>query len=200
VSEDGRFRRWLRTTPHPVKLRLDLAGSRPPVVLALSRTNANRFAEAEKSVRAMGEQVLTVEALDVHEVVLRVFRLRDEEDEPAPAQKEPWPQSPDAQMAQVITASNDRAASRHEAAYKLAFDKLEAMYQGLLTLYNNEVRRTAQLEAALQRELARKEVALPESEDGIDGLINQLLPVIMPRLLAAGGDERPNGANSAKEK
>lgn len=200
ASEDGgKFRKWLRTTPHPVKLRLDLAGGRAPITLALSRTNSNRFAEAEKSVRSLGDDVLVVQALDVHGEVMRVHRLRDEEEEAAPAQKENWPTSQDAQLAQVITASNDRAASRHEAAYRMAFDKLQAMYEAVLAQYQNEVRRCAQLEAALQRELARKEVPLPVGEeDGLDGLINQLLPALLPRLLGAEQEKKTNGASAPK--
>lgn len=199
TTDNGRLQRFIRATPQPSKLRVELAGGRPPLVLTLSRTNARKFSEAEKSIKAMGDDVLVVHALDVHGEVTRVHRMREEVDTGPEPQKEAWPVSPDAQMAQVITASNDRAASRHEGAYRLAFDKLEAMYQGLLELYNNEVRRCAQLEAALQRELAKKEVALPEAPDGIDGLINELLPALMPRLLGMAQQQKTNGAPGAKE-
>lgn len=198
--DDGRFRRWLRTTPHPVKLRLELVGDRPPVVLSLSRTNPNKFSEAERSVASMGSDVLTAYALDNGGDTIRVYRLREEVVEAAPVQKEPWPQSQDAQLAMIITASNDRAAARHENAWKYAFDKLQAMYEAVVAQLANEQRRTSQLEAALQKELARKEVALPETEDGLDGLINSLLPALMPKLLAAGektANGKTNGAPSA---
>jgi hypothetical protein len=199
VAEDdnGRFRRWLRTVPQPVKLRLELAGGRPPVVLTLARTNANKYAEAEKSVRSMGADVLVVHALDVHGEVTRVHRLRDEVEEATPPQKENWPVSPDAQMAQVITASNDRAASRSENAWKYSFDKLQAMYEAVVAQYQNECRRTAQLEAALQRELGRREVAVPEAEEGLDGLISQLLPALIPRLLQQGEPAKPTNGKGA---
>jgi hypothetical protein len=193
LDDGGRFRRWMRTTPQPVKLRIELAGGRPPVVLTLARTNSNKFAEAEKSVRSMGSDVLVVQALDGHGDILRVHRLRDEVDEAPPPQQEKWPQSPDAQMAQVITASNDRAASRHENAWKYAFDKLQAMYEAVLQQYTNEQRKTAQLEAALQRELARREVPVPETDEGLDGLINQLLPALIPRLLQQDNPKQTNG-------
>lgn len=198
ASDSGRLRRFLRTVPHPSKVRVELAGGRPSVTLVLARTNTNKFAECEKSIRAMGEDVLTVAALDVQGETLRVHRLRDEADEVIAAQKEPWPVSPDAQMAQVITASNDRAASRHENAWRMAFDKLHAMYEAVLAQYNNEVRRTAQLEAALQRELARREVALPEDEEGLNGLIAQVAAEVIPKLLNAS-NPKTNGAPSAKE-
>jgi hypothetical protein len=193
LDDGGRFRRWLRATPQPVKLRVELAGGRPPVVLTLARTNANKFAEAEKSVRSMGSDVLTVFCLDNSGDVIRVHRLREELDEAPPVQKEAWPQSTDAQMAQVITASNDRAAARHENAWKYAFDKLQAMYEAVLQQYTNEQRKTAQLEAALQRELARRDVVVPESEDGLDSLINQLLPALVPRLLQQEAPKPTNG-------
>jgi hypothetical protein len=194
--DEGRFRRWLRTTPHPVKLRLELAGERPPIVLTLSRTNPNKFSEAERSVASMGADVLRAHALDNSGDTIRVYALREEVTEAAPVQKEPWPQSQDAQMAMIITASNDRAAARHENAWKYAFDKLQAMYEAVVAQLQNEQRRTSQLEAALQKELARKEVAIPETEDGLDGLINSLLPALMPKLLAAG-EEKTKGANGA---
>jgi hypothetical protein len=197
-DEANRLNRFIRNVPQPSKLRIELAGGRPPLVLTLARTNSNKFAEAAKSIRAMGDDVLLVHALDAHGESMRVHRLREEVDQGPETQKEAWPVSEHAQMAQVITASNDRAASRHEGAYRLAFDKLEAMYQGLLTLYNNEVRRCAQLEAALQKELARKEVALPAESEGLDGLINELLPAVLPKLLAAAS-KATNGANGAKE-
>jgi hypothetical protein len=193
LDDGGRFRRWLRMQPQPVKVRVELAGGRPPVVLTLARTNANKFAEAEKSVRSMGSDVLCVYCLDGVGEVTRVHRLREELDEAPPVQKEAWPQSTDAQMAQVITASNDRAAARHENAWKYAFDKLQAMYEAVLQQYTNEQRKTAQLEAALQRELARREVAVPESEDGLDSLINQLLPALVPRLLQQETPKPTNG-------
>jgi hypothetical protein len=195
-EETNRLRRFVRLVPQPSKIRIELAGGRPPFVLTLSRTNVQKFAEAEKSIRSLGDEVLVLYALDAHGETLRIHRLREEVEAGPETQKEAWPVSADAQMAQVITASNDRAASRHEGAYRLAFDKLEAMYQGLLTLYNDEVRRCAQLEAALQKELARREVAIPVEADGLDGLINQLLPALMPRLLGMKEEQKSNGKES----
>jgi hypothetical protein len=167
-------------------------------VLTLARTNANKYAEAEKSVRSMGSEVLVVHALDVHGEVTRVHRLRDEVEDVPPAQKEPWPVAESAQMAQVITASNDRAASRSENAWKYSFDKLQAMYEAVVAQYQNECRRTAQLEAALQRELGRREVAVPEAEEGLDGLISQLLPALIPRLLQQGEPAKPTNGKGAQ--
>jgi hypothetical protein len=182
---DSNLRRWVSRTPSPYKLRFD---QDPGKCLRIGSA-ANRWSEAEKSILAMNPMML--EALDAKGEVLRVMQLREEEPAEHKPQTEPWPNAPEAQMAQVITASNDRAASRHEAIFKMSFDALKEMYQACLSELRESQRRCAQLEAALQKELSRQEVALPVSED--ENLLNTLVAALAPRLL--GHVEQTTQAN-----
>src|ERR1051326_1561098 len=145
------FRRWLKESPQPSSLRLDENEKK------LIRITKQRscWSEAEKSVLALDASV--VEALDHQGNVLRAFRLKvDElEKEPPKPQQEAWPDAEQAQLAVIITAACDRAASRHEAAYRMAFDRLASMFEAQTARLEEQQTRAAAAEARLERERAK---------------------------------------------
>jgi len=182
---DSQVKKWLSRAPCPARVRVDESDKKVIVV----SNRANRWSELEKSLLAMS--ATTVEALNAQGEVLRVMQLKEPAEPTHEPQKEEWPASEQAQMAMVITASNDRAASRHEAIFKMSFDALKEMYQACLQELRETQRRCAQLESALQRELERQEVAVPAAED--ENLISGLVAAIMPRLMAGGDAAKANG-------
>ena len=167
------FRKWLQAVPQPSKLKCD------DTELRVGTTN-KRWHEAENSVVALSPA--TVFALDNTGAVLRVFSLRAEEErsEPLESQKESWPATPEAQMAQIICASNDRAASRHEAAYKMAFTALKEMYEAQTIRLEDALARAARAEAAVLK-LAKPRVqeVFVEPEETVEDQSTALLTQVL---------------------
>jgi hypothetical protein len=182
------FRQWLKRAPQPAKLRVD-----EKHVVRISN-HSSRWSEAEQTVMSYNPTV--VEALDGKGDVIRAMTLREPEEEELKPQQEAWPASEQAQLAVIITASNDRAASRHENAYKTGFEALKEVIRELQGLYAEALARSARLEAALQREYARQDkpaVAVTD-EQGVMTLLGELLPGMMPALLARMQEKPTNGA------
>jgi len=178
------FRKWLQAVPQPAKLKCD------DTELRVGTTN-KRWHDAENSVVALAPA--TVYALDNTGAVLRVFSLRAEEErsEPLESQKEAWPATPEAQMAQIICASNDRAASRHEAAYKMAFSSLIQMYEAQTVRLEEALGRAARAEAAVLK-LAKPRVqeVLVEAETDEDqstALLTQVLGGALVQMTQGNG-------------
>ena len=187
---DSQLKKWLSRAQQPARVRLD---ENERKILRVS-SHVNRWSELEKSILAMGPTI--IEALDAKGEVLRIMQLKEPAEPEHKPQKEEWPDSEQAQIAQIITASNDRAASRHEAIFKMSFDALKEMYTACLQELRDTQRRCAQLEAALQQELDRQEVPAPLADD--ENLINGLVAAVMPRLMNGSGDEaKVNGKDPA---
>lgn len=180
------FRKFLQAVPQPAKLKCD------ETELRIGTTN-KRWHECENSVVALNPSI--VYALDNTGAVLRVFKLRadDDRDESVPEQqKEDWPQSEQAQMAQIITAACDRAASRHENAYKMAFDRLSQMYEAQTARLEEALARAARAEAAVLK-LAKPRIqeVMVEEEDPNTALLTTVLTGAVAQMT--------QGANGAKQ-
>jgi hypothetical protein len=175
------LKKFLRGVPQPSKLKCD------ETVVKVGSSN-NRWAEAEMSIVALNPA--TIQALDNEGTVLRIFRLRDDEgDDPEKAtksQKESWPDAPEAQMAQIITAACDRASSRHEAAYKMAFTALKEMYEAQTARLEEALARAARSEAMVlrMRQPATKEVFVQDEVDGPTQMLTEVLSAALPQLMA----------------
>lgn len=197
------LRRWLKQPPMPQSIRVD--GDR----IIRIPNHQSRWSETEKTITALN--VSTIEALDSDGNVLRAFNVPDENGNPSKqperydTQKEDWPDAPDAQMAVVITAACDRAASRHENAYRMSFDALTKMYDQQSLRLEEAFRRAAQLEAALLRsyeKIARLQDKLdeygerdeePDNTSSADVLVGQVLAQAASRVLGAGDNGKANG-------
>lgn len=205
---DGRtpvtqFRRWLKETPQPAALRID-ENEKKTIKVSKQRSC---WSEAEKSVLAMDATL--VEALDNQGNILRAFRLKDEsESQPdKPAQAETWPSTELAQMAQIFTAAADRAASRHENAYKMAFDRVASMLDAMVARHDEAVQRAAASEARLERERRQwlerelRDAGAPATDDepSFNGLLGALISAQIERHFAGatnGSGAHPNGKDA----
>lgn len=192
------FRQWLRRQPQPHRLRLD--GDEKRVIKVTS--HASRWAEAEKTVLSYNPQM--VEALSGSGEVIRAINLREPEEERETPQKENWPDNEQAQLGMVITASNDRAVSRHVEITRIAVDGFKDLYKEALGRLDDAYQRIARLEAALQAEYAKQETrtgGLPTDENELVQMLGEALPGLIPKLLELPGilaaKTKPNG--SAKE-
>lgn len=120
---------WLRRSPPAAKLRFD--GKRVFVV----GQGKNKWRDAENAIASFRPTLL--ECLNEEEHVLRVTTLdggsHAEEDEEAidDAKKKSEKVSELAALADIITKAADRAAERHESAYRMAFDKNYELVQVL---------------------------------------------------------------------
>lgn len=172
------LRRWLKQTPHPHSVRLDGKS-----VLRIGN-HTSRWAECEQSIEAMG--VCTVEALDANGDVLRAFAVREPEEEKPRMQREEWPESETAQIAQAITAACDRAAARHENAYRMSFDKLSEMYQAQALRLEEATVRCNALEATLRKMYEKMlDASMPDNETATaDGLMTTVLAQAAQSLMA----------------
>jgi len=167
------LRRWLKTPPMPVAVRCD-----GKTVIRIPN-HSSRWAETENSVSALGCGV--IEALDDDGTVIRVFRMPDVEDRPS-LQKEEWPSNDTAQIAQAITAACDRAASRHENAYRMAFDRLSDMYNAQALRLEEAYRRVVRLETALIK--AQAYVVDDENPEGTaDALMTGLMSAVAAKVV-----------------
>lgn len=183
------FRRWVKQTPQPVALRCD-----GKTVLRIAG-HSSRWSEAEKSVLALNCSV--VEALNNQNEVLRVLEVREPEEEKPEPQKEAWPSSEAAQMAMIITAACDRAASRHEQAYKLSFDKLTMMFEAQTLRLEEAFRQCAYYQAELQKAAEKQTVPVPEGDAEMNQFIAQAMGAWVAQQ-ANAATAKPNGNGKPK--
>lgn len=195
------FRRFLKEVPQPAALRLD-ENDKKTIKISKQRSC---WSEAEKTVLAMDATI--VEALDGQGNMLRAFRLKEDAAEPEkPPQAETWPNAPEAQMAQIITAACDRAASRHEAAYRMSFERLSAMFEATVSRMEDAMQRAAAAEARLERErrqwLEAQLKAAGAPDDGEDTTFNGLLGALVSGVVekrmaeAMNGSKHPHGKDA----
>lgn len=176
-------RSWLRAHPRPKAIRVDGA----KIVTITNRPN--KWADAHQAIETLGATKL--EALDGQGNVLRATDLESDVDPiaDAPSQKEAWPESEAAQMAIIITAACDRAASRHENAYRIGFDRLAGLVETLAL-------RLAGIEEAYGTELARRvaleaEVLRANGDNGPDALATTVIEGAMARMMRVGPEVGP---------
>jgi hypothetical protein len=173
------LRAWLCRQPHPSSLLCALSdGGERKVRIGVSRS---RWRDAEEACAG----AVRVEALDEHGEVLRVIDLG----EPESSSTSSSPSSSEGAMlerfATLLAEASDKAAARHEAAYRLGFEHLSALVQVLS-------QRLTALEAAWQKAL----MAAPASEESAaDG---QFLSQVMG-LLGSSSPSSPSNANGAKK-
>ncbi len=106
------LRRWLRRTPQPRKLRVD--GRKVDVA-----SGVNCWAVTEETVLAMAPK--RIEALDGSGLVLRAISLDDDADDATDGEPKPKSESELCTLARLLNAAHDAGATRHAAAYELAF-------------------------------------------------------------------------------
>jgi hypothetical protein len=197
-----KFRRFLKEAPQPAALRID---ENEKKVIRVHHKQRGCWSEAEKSVLAFDATL--VEALDGQGNVLRVFRLKEDDAEaPKPREVETWPDAPEAQMAQIIVASNDRTGARLEAVFRMSFDRMSAMFDSMMQRHDEAVQRAAQADARLERErrawLERelRAAGAPATEDdepSFNGLLGTLIAAQIERHMAgANGAAHPNGKDA----
>lgn len=185
------LRRWLKQNPQPTSIRVDEKHSmRVP-------THASRWSETEKSIIAGGYTKL--EAMGPNGELLRALNLDTGDPEEKPVQKEDWPDSEEAQLAQVITAACDRAASRHENAYRLAFDKLSEQYTSLSSRHEEALQRCARLEMQLLK--LQYDLTAPSGEEvnAADSAMQAFVAVAAQRLMGGGMAEPTVKNGKAKQ-
>lgn len=179
------LRRWLKQNPQPTSIRVDEKHSmRVP-------THASRWSETEKSIIAGGYTKL--EAMGPNGELLRALNLDTGDPEEKPVQKEDWPDSEEAQLAQVITAACDRAASRHENAYRLAFDKLSEQYTSLSSRHEEALQRCARLEMQLLKLQYDLTAPAGDETNAADAAMQAFVAVAAQKMLGGGEPARPNG-------
>lgn len=144
---------WLKRKPWPDAIRVDGKS------IVQVTNNANKWAECCESILAMKGHVL--EALDRKGNVVRACDITPQGERDAPeADAKPetnWPATELGVLAKIITESNDRAAMRHENAYRIAFDRVVGLVELCLA-------RVSGLEEAWTQELARRAQAVEERE------------------------------------
>lgn len=193
MSNTSTFRQWLKRVPQPSRLRVDGDEKR---VIKISN-HSSRWSEAESTV--LSYDPTTVEALDVKGEVIRAITLKEPEEARPEPQRETWPAADEAQMAMIITASNDRAVSRHVELTRLSIDGFKELYREALGRLEEAHQRIARLEAALQAELAKQEAAPAVDPEGMMATLGEMIPGLLPKLLEMGDALKKNGA-APKEK
>lgn len=186
---------WLRKAPQPVALLCD--GKRVAV-----SDGPRKWADTLDTITSMGTTRL--EALAADGTILRVVELTGGEVDQADEKQTPGAANLAAlsklgelaQLAQILGDISDRAAARHEGAYKLAFgefgkinaailDRLTAMEQSWIMSLNT----IAELKMQLADAVAEAESKNEES----GGLINNLLTSAAMGMGDAPAPVKPNG-------
>jgi len=173
------LRRWLKKHPHPVSIRAyDSDDDEKMFKMGVSKS---RFRDAEESLGSFS--AVKLEALDADNNVLRVLEF---EGEASSGKKGKGKDGVDVEamlirFAEIYDSGCDKAAQRHEAAYRLGFEH-QATLIGVLS-------------ARLQALEKAWHTALMNQAPGEGGDIN--LPTIMALL---GGAMGLPGAPNVSEK
>lgn len=150
-------------------------------------SSRGRFAEAARAVESLDPD--TIELLDADGAVLKVLQLREEGDESEGGDLERLGDL--GKLAKVIGDISDRAAARHENAYKVAF----AAQTDLVRLIAD---RLNSLERAWQRVIALeyKRAAESSSEDGdLDGMMGGVIKLAAAKALSGGESPAKEGGS-----
>lgn len=175
------LRRWIAKHPHPASLRCD--DGEKSVRVGVTRS---KFRDAENALTGV---VGRVEALDEHGNILRVIDLEGDPVEAAKKKAEATP-SQEAMLirfAELLTDGSDKAASRHEAAYRMGFEHQAVLINLLST-------RLAQLEKAWNTVIMAQGSDAPATDSNLTAVMT-LLGAAAPGLLT-----HLSGANGANGK
>lgn len=150
-------------------------------------SSRGRFAEAARAVESLDPD--TIELLDADGAVLKVLQLREEGDD-SDGGDDLERLGDLGKLAKVIGDISDRAAARHENAYKVAF----AAQTDLVRLIAD---RLNSLERAWQRVIALeyKRAAESSSDDGdLDGMMGGVIKLAAAKALSGGESPAKEGA------
>jgi hypothetical protein len=186
-------RSWLRRQPQPHSCRVKTReGTTKTVALP---EGARRWAKAEATLAALDPDV--VEALDHKGNVLRAFDTGhppDDEDDEEPdspsildASKDVHPPSRIVEMSRIVADVSDRAAARHENAYKQAFDMLVHIVTTMSARLEGMEKAWTQMLNLQTREVAKQKPKEPEDE--ATAMIMELLKA---KMMNGGGGLDPS--------
>ncbi len=116
---------FIRSKPAIVAIRCDGDDKR------IVRIAGRQYAIAEKAVVSLDAS--TLEGLDETGAIVRTFAVKEPTSSASSAASsrsvETWPEGEASQLAQVIALACDRAAERHERAYRASFDTITGLYR-----------------------------------------------------------------------
>jgi len=157
-------------------------------VVRLTETRG-KYAEAARAIESLDPE--TVELLDGDGAVLKVIRLREEEDDESGSEEDNIGGL--AKLAKVLGDVSDKAAARHEAAYRMAFDRQNELVRLIADRLNS-------LERAWQRVIALEYRRAAESASGdgddMDSTMSSVLKLAAAKAIGGNGG---NGAAKDKE-
>lgn len=185
------LRRWLRRTPHPVKLRADGRD----VAIA---TGTGMWARTEETIVALNP--VKVEALDANGMVLRVLSLdgTEEEEKEEVRAKE----SEVVSLARIIAEAHDAGAQRHAEAYRMAFGEFSRLVQTLtdrLTSLETAWWKAMQTTARAQADAIMAQAHTSESSDPAGtAVVGMLTQAMMSKGSPVKEPPEQNGAKGAK--
>ncbi len=169
---DTQIRNWMQRSPQPDRLRTDTG----EVILLSGR---RKWEEAMKAIGAM--QPNSLEALNKEGAVIRVYNL----DETSGTRIGSSAESELVLLSRIISEAHDKGASRHEAAYKLAFESL-------LTVTKEMVARLTKLEQTYMHLMERHAKAMEDAAMGNEGGdLDALASAFLLNRLSGGGGEPP---------
>lgn len=181
---DVKTRNFLQRAPHPHRIRTDSG----EIILLQGR---NKWSEAQSAIDAL--QPSTLEALDRDGNIIRTHQCDGGVGSSA---REPRIEDQLTALARIMSESNDKAAARHEAAYRAAFN-------AVLELTKTVSARLTNMERAYMALVHRhaetiEQVALNgdgETSD-LEGLATQFL---LAKMATSDGDDKPNKKTKADD-
>jgi hypothetical protein len=180
---DTELRRWLRKHPHPAIIRVwDSDDEEKTIKVGVSRS---KWRDAEAACEAYPK----LEALDAEGNILRTLEFEHDGGAQSVATKNGSSTDPETvrllKVAELLADAADKAAARHEAAYRLGFD-----HQA--TLINVLSNRLASLEKAWHNMIMNQ---APVAEgDPNEAMLKSLIP-FLPALMGAGMKTPPPEPN-----
>lgn len=180
---DARVRNFLQRKPHPNRIRTDSG----EVILLQGR---NKWNEAQSAIDALDPA--TLEALDKDGNIIRSLQC---DGGGGAGGREVRIEDQLTALARIMSESNDKAAQRHENAYKSAFDALLALTQTVSA-------RLASMERAYMALVHRhaetiEQIAAGEDDGGLEGVATQFL---LGRMSMGPPDTKPNGQKPKGDK
>jgi len=162
-------RAWLQRKPQPARLVTD-----DGTEIAVGSGRA-KWSIAERNIAELAPAV--VRALDAGGRVLRVLSFADDGTEEVDARglNITNQHDRDIKIAEIIARVSDASASRHEAAYKAAFEKMGFLVELLVRRLTSAETKNARLQNALERQAAEVAQATGEDQDDVMGKMIQAM-------------------------
>ena len=178
------LRRWIARHPHPSSLRCD--DGEKTVRVGVTRS---KFRDAENALAGVSGRI---EALDESGAILRAIDVEVPEGSEAAKKKAAVGQDSNQAMltrfAELLTDGMDKAAARHEAAYRMGFDHQATLINLLST-------RLSQLEKAWHGMIMAQPEGSAQPDSNLSAVMT-LLGAAAPGLLT----HLSSGANGANGK